>query len=101
MKNSFPTPAEENLLDRITLDAYLIDNREASFMLRVGGNAMQEAGICEGDFVIVERALEAKRGDIVIAVIDGAWKMKYFDSIQAKESLSITAVVKAVVRKYV
>ncbi len=113
----FATPAEENLLDTITLDDYLIKNRDASFMLRVKGDSMIDAGICEGDLVIAERALEAKLGDIVIAAIDGAWTMKYlrrrdgmfylepanksYPTIYPTEALSISAVVRAVVRRYV
>jgi repressor LexA len=77
---------------------------------------MKDAGICDGDFVIVERGLEAKTGDIVIAAIDGGWTMKYlrkkgstlylqpandkYKDIVPKHTLEIAAVVKAVVRKY-
>lgn len=112
----FPTPAEENLLDTITLDSYMIENKEASFMLRVKGDSMIDAGIREGDFVIVERVIEAKPGSIVIAELDGAWTMKYlrkkgntlylepankkYKPIFPKESLVISAIVKGVVRKY-
>jgi SOS regulatory protein LexA len=112
----FPTPAEENLLDTITLDSFMIEHKESSFMLRVKGDSMIDAGIHEGDFVIVERSSEAKPGSIVIADVDGAWTMKYlrkkgnvlylepanknYGPIYPKESLSIAAVVKGVVRKY-
>lgn len=112
----FPTPAEENLLDTITLDSYMIEKPDQSFMLRVKGDSMKDAGIHDGDFVIVERGTEAKPGQIVIAEVDGAWTMKYlrrdgndlylepantdFKNIYPKESLSITAVVKGVVRRY-
>ncbi len=112
----FPTPSEENLLDTITLDTFMIKNKEASFMLRVKGDSMIDAGIHEGDFVIVERTAEAKVGSIVIVAIDGEWTMKYlrkkgsllylepankrYRPIIPKETLSIAAVVRGVVRKY-
>ena len=113
----FPTPAEENLLDVISLDEWIVSDRDASFMLRVKGDSMRDAGILDGDMVIVERTNEARVGDIVIAVIDGAWTMKYlrdddngkmylepankdFENIYPKEDLHVEAVVKAVVRKY-
>ncbi len=112
----FPTPAEENLLDRVTLDSYMIEHPETSFMLRVKGDSMIDAGIHEGDFVIVERAREARPGSIVIAEVDGGWTMKYlrkkgnllyleagnseYAPIIPKDSLSIAAVVVGVVRKY-
>jgi SOS regulatory protein LexA len=112
----FATPAEENLLDTITLDDYVIKRKEASFMLRVKGDSMIDAGIHEGDMVIVERGIEAKPGQIVVAEIDGAWTMKYlrkkngalylepanpkYKPIYPKHDLQIAAVVKAVVRRY-
>lgn len=112
----FPTPAEEDLLDSITLDDYLIDNREATFMLRVKGDSMHDAGIREGDMVLAERTITAKPGQIVVAEIDGRWTMKYlrkqgsyfyleaankkYKPIYPEEDLRIAAVVKAVLRKY-
>jgi SOS regulatory protein LexA len=112
----FPTPGEENLLDTLTLDDFLIGNRDASFMLKVKGDSMNDAGIKEGDLVIVERVETAKPGSIVIAEVDGAWTMKYlrtsrgkfylepankeYKPIYPKEDLRIAAVVTAVVRKY-
>ena len=112
----FPSPAEEELLDTISLDAFLIRNREASFLLKVSGDSMIEAGILEGDLVIVDRSRKAKNGDIVVAEVDGAWTMKYFrkrgnditlvpanakyQPIQPKEELRVAGVVTAVIRKY-
>lgn len=112
----FPSPAEEELADTMNLDEYLIDNREATFMLKVKGDSMIDAGINEGDMVLVERGLEPKTGDIVIAEVDGAFTMKYYRKkagrvyleaanknyrhIYPKEELRIAAIVKAVIRKY-
>ena len=112
----FPTPAEEELLDTMSLDEYLIDNKEATFILQVSGPSMIDAGILPKDLVLVERTNEAKPGDIVIAEVDGKWTMKYlrqkgnrmyleaankkFPPIYPEEELKISAVVKAVIRKY-
>lgn len=112
----FPSPAEEELSDTITLDEYLIDNKDATFILKVSGESMKDAGIIQGDMVIVERKITPKNGDIVIAEVDGEWTIKYFRkigskvylepankkyrSIYPKEELKIAAIVKAVVRKY-
>jgi SOS regulatory protein LexA len=113
----FPTGAEEEFLDSLSLDSYLISNREATYVLSVKGDSMQEAGIREGDMVIVERGREAKFGDIVIAEVDGGFTMKYYKPkagqpvlepankkykpITPREDFKIAAVVTAVVRKYV
>jgi SOS regulatory protein LexA len=113
----FPTPAEENLLDTVSLDEWIIRKRDSSFMLRVKGDSMKDAGINNGDMVVVERQDNARLGDIVIAEVDGAWTMKYlrkdsqkrfflepaneeFENIYPKEDLRIQAVVRAVIRKY-
>jgi repressor LexA len=112
----FPSPAEEELLDTMSLDEYLISNKEATFILQVSGNSMIDAGIMPKDLVLVERTNEAKPGDIVIAEVDGKWTMKYlrqngnemyleaankkYPPIYPKDELKISAVVKAVIRKY-
>lgn len=112
----FPTPAEEELVDTISLDEYLIENKEATFMLKVSGDSMIDAGIMENDLVLADRSVTPRTGDIVIAEIDSEWTMKYlrktngqlwlqaanknYKPIYPKEELKIAAVVKAVVRKY-
>lgn len=112
----WPSPAEEELLDTMTLDEYLIRNKEATYMLKVKGDSMTDAGILPGDQVLVERGAEPKDGDIVIAEVDGRWTMKFFRKrgarvvlipgnkkfkpIIPKEELRVAAVVRAVVRKY-
>jgi repressor LexA len=112
----WPSPAEEDLLDTMSLDEYLIENKDATYLLRVKGDSMIEAGIHEGDLVIVERTNAPKPGQIVIAEVDGEWTMKYlrkkgstlylepankkYKPIFPEETLRIVAVVKSVVRKY-
>lgn len=111
-----PTTAEEEALDSISLDDYLIKNREDTYLLRVKGQSMKDAGIVEGDMVIAERANDAKEGEIVIAEVDGGWTMKYFrtkggkpflepandafEPIYPADSFAIAAVVRGVIRKY-
>ena len=73
----FPSPAEEELIDTMSLDEYLIENREATYLLKVTGDSMLDAGIQPGDLVIVERTNAPRVGDIVIAEVDGEWTMKY------------------------
>lgn len=112
----FPSPAEEELADTISLDDLLIKNREATFLLKVSGDSMSGAGILPGDMVIVDKGQTPKSGDIVIAEVDEAWTMKYlkkhgesvtllpanpkYQPIRPKNELKIAGVVTAVVRKY-
>src|SRR4030066_2495385 len=73
----FPSPAEEELADNISLDDLLIQNRQATFLLKVSGDSMMDAGILPGDMVIVDRGKTPKSGDIVIAEVDGQGTMSY------------------------
>jgi len=112
----FPSPAEEETSDTISLDDWLIKNRSASYILKVQGDSMKDAGIMAGDLVLVERTNEAKDGQIVIALVDNQWTLKYlrhqgkriflepankkYKNIYPQEDLKIEAVVRAVIRKY-
>jgi len=112
----FPSPAEEELADTMSLDEFLITNKEATYILKVNGESMIEAGILPGDMLLVERGAEPRDGDIVIAQIDREWTMKYFRKrgrevfleaankdfkpIYPTEELQIAAVVRVVIRKY-
>jgi len=112
----FPSPAEEELVDTLSLDELLIHNPEATFLLKVSGDSMSEAGILPGDMVLVDKGETPKSGDIVIAEVDGEWTMKYlkkrgesvvlipanpkYQPIRPKKELKIAGVVTAVLRKY-
>ncbi len=113
----FPSAAEEELVDTMSLDDYLIRKPEASFLLRVVGDSMIDAGIHPGDLIIVERTGRTPcNGAIVLAEVDGAWTLKYFQKhgskirlvpankkypvIEAEQELKIGGVVKGSMRRY-
>lgn len=116
IKAGFPTPAEEDASETMSLDDFLIEKKEATYMLRVDGDSMIDAHIAPGDLVIVERTNQAKDGEIVIAEIDGEWTMKYFRSRAGKVwleaanvnykpiypagGLSVAGRVTAIIRKF-
>jgi SOS regulatory protein LexA len=112
----FPSPAEEELVDILSLDEFLVENPEATFMLEVTGDSMIDAGIHPGDIVLIDKSKTARNNDIVIAEVDGEWTMKYFmkdkqgvrlepankaySTIRPRNSLRIGGVVRTVIRKY-
>ncbi len=112
----FPSPANEELLDTMTIDDYLVPNKQSTYILEVSGESMIDAGIMPGDLALAERGKSPKNGDVVIAEVDGKWTMKYFykkgavvslepankkfKTIYPKEELQIAAVVISTMRKY-
>ncbi len=95
---AFRTQEEEGALDTMSIDDYLIENKEATFMLRVNSDSMSEAGILRGDLVLIDRSKEPISHDIVIVVLDGVFKIGYRDSFHTEAK--VEAVVVGVVRKY-
>ena len=116
IKAGFPMPAEvqhDNYLNLHLLFNHLSD---ASFALTVSGTSMIDAGIHEGDIVIIDKHQQPKNGDIVAACVDGEWTVKYFQKhngqvslvpahpaypvILPEISLEIGGVVVSVIRRY-
>lgn len=72
----FPSPADDYVSGRISLDAYLIQHQEATFFLHVSGDSMRGLGIFDGDLLVVDRALQAVHESVVIAVVDSEFMVK-------------------------
>lgn len=68
---SFGSPATESGVGRLRLDEILVRHPEASFLMRIAGDSMRDAGIGDGDLALVDRAIEAVHSHVVIAVVDG------------------------------
>jgi DNA polymerase V len=69
----FGSPADDSGVTRLDLNDILIEHPQATFLMRVAGDAMREAGIGAGDLVIVDRAVTPAHGHVVIAVVDDAF----------------------------
>lgn len=78
IKAGFPSPAQDYLTECIDLNKELIRRKETTFLARVSGNSLIEAGICDGDIVVIDKSLDAKNGDFVVAFIDGEFTLKEF-----------------------
>jgi DNA polymerase V len=72
----FPSPAEDHEEERLDLNGYLIKNPAATFFLRVEGHSMTGAGIYPDDILIVDRSLEARPNDVIVAVLAGEFTLK-------------------------
>lgn len=72
----FPSPADDYVEGRLSLDEHLVRHKESTFFVRAKGNSMVGAGIFDNDLLVVDKSLDASSGDIVIAVIDGELTVK-------------------------
>lgn len=110
-----PNPVEDAPGDALTIDDYLIERPSQTVLVRVKGDSMIDAGILEGDLVVVEKTTTAKRGDVVVAIVDGQFTLKRLDLergkyvlkpenpaypvIRPEEALEIFGVMVGLVRK--
>lgn len=74
----YPILAEENIEGHLTIDRHMIGNRTECFGLKVRGDSMINAGILEGDLVIVSPQKDAANGDIIVALLGDEATMKRF-----------------------
>lgn len=65
--------------DALTIDDYLIEHPSQTVLVRVKGDSMIDAGILEGDLVVIEKQPSASKGDIVVAIVDGQFTLKRLD----------------------
>ena len=74
-----PNPIEDAASDVLTLDDYLIERPSQTVLVRVKGDSMQDAGILDGDLAVVEKRTTARRGEIVVAIVDNQFTLKRLD----------------------
>ena len=72
----FPSPADDYKEVRISLDKELVKNQESTFYARVSGDSMLEAGIDDGDLLVIDKSLSPENGKIAVCFIDGDFTVK-------------------------
>ena len=114
----FATSVEEQAEEMLDIENYIVPQkrRASTFLLRVKGDSMIEAGISERDLVVVERDAEPKPNEIVVGILDGEFTLKRlkkdkgkyylqaenpaYPDMYAMEELEVAGVVRGVIRKY-
>lgn len=81
--NAFGSPGTDSTVKRLDLNDAFIKHPDATFIVRAAGNAMHGAGIADGDVLLVDRALTAQHGSIVIAVVEGELLCRRLDKPKA------------------
>lgn len=71
-----PAPADDGIQTKLSLDDHLVQHKESTFFMRVAGDSMMGLGIFDGDLLVVDRAMAATHGRVVIAVLDGEFTVK-------------------------
>lgn len=115
VRAGLPAAANDRPHDSISIDSYLIDKPSETELFRVRGESMIEAGIHDGDFVVIERRAAAHPGEIVLAYVDGEFTLKTlardkqgfllepanpaFSPIRPREGLEIHGVMVGLFRK--
>ena len=72
----FPSPADDFKEIRISLDRELVKNQESTFYARVSGDSMIEAGLDDGDLIVIDRSLDPENGKIAVCFVDGEFTVK-------------------------
>jgi SOS-response transcriptional repressor LexA len=116
VRAGLPQPANDSSSHVVSVDEHLIRNPSRTVMLTVKGDSMIDAGLLPGDTVIVEKSAPTKPDDIVVAIVDNEFTVKYlahdkhgfylkpgnkaYPPIRAKDSLEIFGLVVGTFRKY-
>lgn len=72
----FPSPAGDFKQERISLDKELIKNKEATFFARVSGESMINAGLEDGDLIVIDRSIEPANNKIAVCFVEGEFTVK-------------------------
>lgn len=110
----FPSPATDFVEARLSADDYLVKNPISTYFVRVKGDSMMNAGIFDGDVLIVDRSIEPSIGQVVLAEVDGEFTVKYlannklvpanpnFQPIEFKDgqTISVIGVITGSMRKF-
>jgi DNA polymerase V len=84
----FPSPADDHVENEIDLQALLVRNRPATFLVKVSGDSMVGARLFDGDLAVVDRSLIPRNGDVVVVDIDGERSFKVWSREGGKVKLS-------------
>ena len=83
----FPSPAADYAENDLSLSDYFVKNCDATFIIEERGDSMIDAGIYEADILIIDRSVEPRRGDIVLAYLQGDFTLKKLEFVDGQPEL--------------
>lgn len=84
VRAGFPSPADDYIEDMLDLNNYLIKHPASTFIVKVSGDSMKDAGINSGSLLLVDRSIEPVSGKIVVAALNGELTVKRLSVTQGK-----------------
>ncbi len=72
----FPSPAEDYLENILDLNQVVVKNPSATFYGRVSGSSMQDAGVHDGDLLVIDKSLEYRRNALAVCFLNGEFTLK-------------------------
>ena len=84
MAAGFLSPADGFLEKRLDLNEYLIKNKSATFLIKVYGDSMMNAGIFDGDMLVIDRSVQPSSGKIILGVLNGEFTVKRMEKRRNK-----------------
>lgn len=84
IRAGFPSPADDYVVESLDLNDFLMPRKEASFLLKVKGESMIDAGIHDGDILVVDKSMTATDGRVVIVALDGQFTVKTLEKKRGK-----------------
>lgn len=115
VRAGFPSPASDYVQERIDLNELLVNHPNSTYLVEVAGYSLKDIGIFPHDILVVDRSMQAKHKDIVIALVDDGFMAKQlilgetiilrshnpdYPDIVIKDNLELSGVVVSVVRKF-
>ncbi len=116
VRAGLPQPADDSSQEVLTLDDFLIERPSQTVLVRVKGDSMIDVGIHAGDIAVVEKRSNARKGEIVVAIVDDEFTLKHLDrdkhgvflrpanpaypAIRPKGKMEVFGVLVGLVRKY-
>ncbi len=96
----FPSPAQDYMNPCIDLNRELVRHPAATFYGRAVSDSMADAGVDEGDILVIDRAIEPSDGDLAVCFVDGEFALRRIDSsLQGFSSFSVWGVVTYTIKK--
>lgn len=79
VRAGFPSPAQDYMENSIDLNRDLVNHPESTFYARVAGDSMIDAGVNEGDILVVDKSVDVQNGDMAVCIVDGEFTVKFVD----------------------